>query len=239
MAYKVKLEIFEGPLDLLLYLIKKNEIDVCNIPIFEITEQYLEYLNLMQMLDLDIAGEFLVMAATLMHIKSRTLLPPEEQEELEEAEEDPRAELVQKLLEYQRFKQAAGRLENMEGKRAEMFGRMPSLIESDDEDDNELFEANLFDLISAFSKVLSGVSQQTFQEIIVDEFSVEEQMNRILEHFQMRSQAYFRQLFGNMMNKLELVCTFLAILELIREKKLMVRQPELFGEILLIKAENN
>ena len=124
MAYKVKLKIFEGPLDLLLYLIKKNEIDVCNIPIFEITEQYLEYLNLMQLLDLDIAGEFLLMAATLMYIKSRMLLPPEEQEELEEAEGDPRAELVQKLLEYQRFKQAAGRLENMEGKRAEMFGRM-------------------------------------------------------------------------------------------------------------------
>ncbi len=239
MGYKVKLKVFEGPLDLLLYLIKKNEIDICNIPIFKITEQYLEYLNLMQLLDLDIAGEFLVMAATLMQVKSRMLLPPEEQEELEEAEEDPRTELVQRLLEYQKFKQAASRLEDMEVERAELFSRMPSVTELDRKGDDESFEANLFDLISAFSGVLASVPRQTFQQIIADEFTVEEKMSRILEHFQARSQAYFRELFEDIMNRPEMVCTFLALLELIRKKEVIIRQPELFGEILVIKRKSD
>src|SRR3989338_9239973 len=125
MSYRVKLEIFEGPLDLLLYLIKKEELEIHDIPIAKITEQYLEYLELMKILDLNIAGEFLVMAATLMHIKSRMLLPPEAIAPEEEEEEDPRAELIRKLLEYKKFKEAAGQLSVMEREQSKVFVRLP------------------------------------------------------------------------------------------------------------------
>lgn len=233
MSYKVKLEIFEGPLDLLLYLIKKDEIDILDIPIAKITAQYLEYLELMQLLDLGIAGEFLVMAATLMHIKSRLLLPPEEREALEEPEEDPRQELVRRLLEYQKFKEAAQHLEEMELERSRYFVRSetPPVIE-----EGECFEASLFDLITAFSKVLTSVPRKTFQEIVIDEFTVEEKIGYILDILKDKTQTYFTNLFENMKNKMEVVCTFLALLELIRIKEAVVRQPKLFGPILVIKS---
>lgn len=233
MSYKVKLEIFEGPLDLLLYLIKKDEIDILDIPIAKITAQYLEYLELMQLLDLGIAGEFLVMAATLMHIKSRLLLPPEEREALEEPEEDPRQELVRRLLEYQKFKEAAQHLEEMELERSRYFVRSetPPVIE-----EGEYFEASLFDLITAFSKILTSVPRKTFQEIVIDEFTVEEKIGYILDILKEKTQTYFTNLFENMKNKMEVVCTFLALLELIRIKEAVVRQPKLFGPILVIKS---
>jgi len=233
MSYKVKLEIFEGPLDLLLYLIKKDEIDILDIPIAKITAQYLEYLELMQLLDLDIAGEFLVMAATLMHIKSRLLLPPEEREALEEPEEDPRQELVRRLLEYQKFKEAAQHLEEMGLERSRYFVRSetPPVVE-----DGEYFEASLFDLITAFSKVLTSVPRKTFQEIVIDEVTVEEKIGHILDILKEKTQTYFTNLFANMKNKMEVVCTFLALLELIRIKEAVVRQPKLFGPILVIKS---
>lgn len=233
MAYKVKLEVFEGPLDLLLYLIKKEEIDILDIPIAKITAQYLEYLELMRLLDLDIAGEFLVMAATLMHIKSRMLLPPEEREVLEEPEEDPRQELVRRLLEYQKFKEAAQHLEGMGLERSRYFVRSetPPVVE-----EGEYFEASLFDLITAFSKVLVSVPRKTFQEIVIDEFTVEEKIGHILDILKEKARTYFTNLFANMRNKMEVVCTFLALLELIRIKEVIVRQPKLFGPILVIKT---
>ena len=169
MSYKVKLEVFEGPLDLLLYLIKKNEIDIYDIPIAEITEQYLEYLELMRMLDLNIAGEFLVMAAKLIHIKSKILLPPEEKEVLPEEEEDPREELVRRLLEYKRFKEVAGVLQDLEGQRKKMFTRATSVEPGSEE---KFFEASLFDLITALTRVLKDVPKEVFQEIVRDEFTV-------------------------------------------------------------------
>ncbi|MBI3008382.1 MAG: segregation/condensation protein A, partial [Candidatus Omnitrophica bacterium] len=136
--------------------------DICDIPIARITEQYLEYLELMKLLDLSIAGEFLVMAATLMHIKSRMLLPPEELEELEEEEEDPRAELVRRLLEYKKFKEAAKQLEERELGQRNVFTRVSP---AEDEEKGTFFEASLFDLISAFSKVIEGIPKEAFQEI--------------------------------------------------------------------------
>ncbi len=235
MSYKVKLEIFEGPLDLLLYLIKKDKVDILDIPIARITEQYLEYLEFMRMLDLDIAGEFLVMAATLMHIKSRMLLPPEEREALEEPEEDPRQELVRRLLDYQKFKEAAGRLEEMGARRAKFFARGQQQKAFEDEEGPHL-EASLFDLISAFSKVLATVPRKAFREIIIDEFTVEEKMGHILDLLKEKSRRYFTNLFENIRNRLEVVCTFLALLELIRLKEVTVKQPELFGQILVIKV---
>ena len=151
MTYKVKLEIFEGPLDLLLYLIKKEELDIYNIPIARLTEQYLETLNLMELLDLEVAGEFLVMAATLMQIKSKTLLPPDPAETAEEA--DPRAELVRRLLEYKAFKEAAEELRGFEGKRSGIFTRFGVEPEIDG-GDSPFLEGSLFDLITAFSRIL-------------------------------------------------------------------------------------
>ena len=156
MSYKVRLEIFEGPLDLLLHLIKKEEVDISDIPISKIAGQYLEYLELMKMLDLNIAGEFIVMAATLMHIKSKMLLPKVEgEEELEE--EDPRAELVKRLLEYKKFKEVAGELFYMEKCQKDVFSRQISENTKITKEDDVYFEASLFDLISTFNKVMKEI----------------------------------------------------------------------------------
>jgi len=236
MSYKVKLEIFEGPLDLLLFLIKKEEINIYDIPIAKITEQYLEYLELMKLLDLDIAGEFLVMAATLMHIKSRMLLPPEELEAESEEEEDPRAELVRKLLEYKRFKEAARQLEDMELGQRNIFTRMNV---EEYEEEKVFFEASLFDLISAFSKMIEGMPKEIFQEIIKDEVTVEEKVHQLMHMLLVEPIVYFTRLFENARSKLEIIATFLAILELIRLKEIIIVQRSLFGEIEIIRNDVN
>jgi len=230
MDYKVRLDIFEGPLDLLLYLIKKSELDIQNIPINTITEQYLEYLNLMQLLDLDIAGEFLVMAATLMHIKSKMLLPPDETPALEEEELDPRAELVQRLLEYKRFKEAASNLQKMEGERSLSFTRYPARIEMDG-GDSPFLEASLFDLISAFSKVLKNMPKDVFHRVIKDEFTVAEKVHQIFHLLVENEALLFSSLFKKAKNKFEAITIFLAILELIRLKEVMIVQNRLFEDI--------
>ena len=232
MSYKIKLEIFEGPLDLLLFLIRKNELDIYNIPIAEITRQYLEYLELMQSLDLNIAGEYLVMAATLMHIKSKMLLPPEEVEEEEAEEEDPREELIRRLLEYQKFKEAAEHLEERERHQKDVFSRTPYDEKKYAPDDDEVyFEASVFDLISAFSKALKKVPKEKFQEIIQDEFTVSDKIHELLHILMEKEVLYVTRLFKNSKNKLEVIAIFLAILELIRLKEILVVQEKPFGEI--------
>ncbi|MGE4358120.1 MAG: ScpA family protein [Candidatus Omnitrophota bacterium] len=238
MSYQVRLEVFEGPLDLLLYLIKKNEVNIFDIPIAQITEQYLEYLELMEMLDLNISGEFLVMAATLINIKSRMLLPPEEKP-LEEEEEDPRAELVKRLLEYARFKEVALNLRERELKRKEEFIRKEGAKQFIDEEGNVYFEASLFDLITAFSKAVGHISRETFQEIIRDEVTVEEKIHELLHLFVSKEVVYFGELLANAKTKIEIIVTFLAILELIRLKEIIARQRELFGEIEIIRNEKH
>lgn len=236
MSYKVKLEVFEGPLDLLLYLIKKNEVDIYDIPIASVTEQYLEYLELMRMLDLNIAGEFLVMAATLIHIKSKMLLPPEEKEILPVEEEDPREELVRRLLEYKRFKEAAGVLQDLEGQRRQMFTRAATIeLESGE----KFFEASLFDLITALTKVLKDVPKDVFQEIVKDEFTVEQKVHDILHILVEKPAIFISELFGKARNKLEIIATFLAVLELIRLKEILVVQKECFGDIEVIRNEKH
>lgn len=236
MSYKVKLEIFEGPLDLLLYLIKKNEIDIYDIPIAAITEQYLEYLELMRMLDLNIAGEFLVMAATLIHIKSKMLLPPEEKEILPEEEEDPREELVRRLLEYKKFKEVAGVLQDLEGQRRQMFTRGVA-VELDSGE--KFFEASLFDLITALTRVLKDVPKEVFQEIVKDEFTVEQKVHDLLHLLVDKPFIYLSGLFKEAKNKLEIIATFLAVLELIRLKEILVVQKASFGEIELVRNEKH
>jgi len=237
MSYKVKLEIFEGPLDLLLYLIKKNELDIYDIPIASITEQYLEYLELMRMLDLNIAGEFLVMAATLIHIKSKMLLPTEEKEVLPEEEDDPREELVKRLLEYKRFKEAASVLQNLEGQRKEMFTKV-GVVEPD-VSGQQFFEASLFDLITALTRVLKDVPKDVFQEIVKDEFTVEQKIHDLLHMLVTEPVLYLSSLFKNARHKTEIIATFLAVLELIRLKEILVVQKQRFGEIEVVRNEKH
>jgi len=236
MSYKVKLEVFDGPLDLLLYLIKKEELDIYDIPIAKITDQYLEYLELMQLLDLNIAGEFIVMAATLMHIKSKMLLPPDEAEGEEKEEEDPRAELVKRLLEYKKFKEAAAELSHMESQQKHFFPRVGSSAPKEAVPlEDEFFEASLFDLITAFTKVLKDIPKETFYQVIKDEFTVSEKIHDIL-HILVENQAiFFTDLFKKAKNKTEIITIFLALLELIRLKEVLVRQPAPFAEIEIIK----
>ncbi|MFH1478979.1 MAG: segregation/condensation protein A [Candidatus Omnitrophota bacterium] len=238
MSYKVKLEVFEGPLDLLLYLIKKNEIDIYDIPISTITEQYLEYIELMRMLDLNIAGEFLVMAATLIHIKSKLLLPPEEKEALIEEEEDPREELVRRLLEYKKFKEVAGVLQDLEGQRKKMFTRS-SNFEPGEGEPEKFFEASLFDLITALTKVLKDVPKEMFQEIVKDEFTVEQKVHDLLHMLVEKPVIYLIELFKKSKNKLEIISTFLAVLELIRLKEIVIVQKHSFGDIEVIRNEKH
>lgn len=238
MTYRVKLPVFEGPLDLLLFLIKQNHIDITNLPIADIVEQYLQYLGLMQILDLDIAGDFLVMAATLLQIKSKLLLPPDETPPDEE-EPDPRAELVRKLLEYQQFKAAAERLQELERQRLAVFTRVPPEGQRLEEEvvEEPFFEASLFDLLTALSKVLQKVPKEIFHEIIKDEFTVEQKVASLRERLTQTTRVTFSQLFESAKNKLEAITIFLALLELIRQRFVVARQGEVFGDILVLRAD--
>ncbi len=237
MTYKVKLEVFEGPLDLLLYLIKKEEVDIYDIPIAKIAGQYLQYLDLMQLLDLQLAGEFLVMASTLMQLKSRLLLPVEERGAGEEEEEDPRAELVRRLLEYKKFKEVAAHLEELEKEQSQVFRRRvktASFGAAEPEEEN-YFEASLFDLISAFSKILKSVPKKEFLQIIKDEWTVETKIHDLLHLLIVKPVVYFSKLFEKAKNKTEIITTFLAILELIRLKEVLIRQEHPFAEIQIMR----
>lgn len=235
MSYKIKLEIFEGPFDLLLYLIRKDEINIYDIPIAGILDQYLKYLELMRLLDLNIAGEFIVMAATLMQIKSKMLLPQEVrlEDEIPDEEKDPRVELVKRLLEYKQFKEAAEQLRLKERARQDLFKR--PAVSKDEETGESFFEASLFDLISAFSKALKDVPKELIYEVIKDEFTVEGKVNELLHMFEDHKRITLTSLFSNAKNKLEAIATLLAVLELIRLKEVIVVQKSLFGEIEVLK----
>jgi len=240
MSYKIKLEIFEGPLDLLLYLVKKDHLNIYDIPIAKVTEQYLAYLNLMQLLDLNIAGEFLVMSATLMQIKSKMLLPPDPSEGTVEREEDPREELVQRLLEYEKFKEIAESLRQRETDQREVFKRPKTEIEKEIPRDKEVyFEASIFDLINAFTKALKDVPKEVFYEVIKDEFTIEEKIHQILHLLLVNPAVQLSQLFGNAKSKMEVIVIFLAILELVRMKEIICRQRELFQDIEILRNKEN
>jgi segregation and condensation protein A len=231
---KVRLETFEGPLDLLLYLIKKNEIDIYDIPISVITQQYLEYLEIMKNLNLDVAGEFLLMAATLLHIKSKMLLPPTgEEEEGEKEEEDPRAELVRRLLEYQRFKEAAQQLVKGPLLDREVFVRSffgDALAEKQAEEDVS-GEVTLFDLLEVMKKVLEGLPAEDFQEISVEHLNIKDKILHIMERLWETESLAFTELYTASTPRREIVVTFLALLELLRLRMIRVYQGETFGAI--------
>jgi segregation and condensation protein A len=234
-SYAVKLPAFEGPLDLLLHLIRKSEINIYDIPISLITGQYLEYLDLMKSLNLAIAGEFLVMAATLIHIKSKMLLPLSETDELEE-ETDPRADLVMRLLEYQRFKDAANGFETREQEWREVFYRPPAVGSGEPPDEINLVDLSLFDLLEALRGVMQRAPEKRGMEIVVDELSVQDRMGLILDRLEGEENLTFNSLFDRDTARLAMVVTFLALLELIRLKRVHIIQTELFGVIRVWKT---
>ena len=229
---KIRLDIFEGPLDLLLYLIKKEHLNIYDIPITAVVDQYLQFLELMKFLDINIASEYMVMSATLINIKSKTLLP--KVVEPEEPEQDPRDELVKRLLEYEKFKEAAEYLKEKERDRLKYIARSSS-----DTENKEVFlEASIFDLISAFKSALSEVPRDIFFEIIKDEFTVEQKIHDLLHLFLMKETVLLLELFSSAKSKLEVVVIFLAILELIRLREIVAVQKELFGSIALARRQN-
>lgn len=237
LEYKVKLPVFEGPLDLLLHLIKEQKLDIYDIPISEITRHYLEYLDLMTTLNLDIAGDYMVMAAELARIKSKMLLPVEEagEEEEEGGGQDPRAELVEKLLEYKKYKEAALELRRMETKQGEIFTRKSDNPEYEDEG-NELLEVTIFDLLNAFKRVLKSVSYKAEYEITVETMSVTDKMSYITSILDRISLMDFESLFRDSATKMEIVTTFLALLELIRLGVVRIQQLRSASTIKIYKV---
>ncbi len=236
--YQVKLGVFEGPLDLLLHLIRKHELDIYDIPIVMITQQYIEYLKLMETLNLDIAGEFLVMAATLIYIKSRTLLPSTSEEEAEP--EDPRAQLVQQLLEYKRFKNVAQQLRECEEEREEIFTRQAPPPEDLVSNEDPGLEVSLFELLRCFQQVIDRVGQAEYYEVSAPgSINIEQQTEFILNKLLVHKQLSFEDLFEAQDTKLKLIVTFLALLELIRQQQVLVRQPVPFGQILIYAVDKS
>lgn len=241
MTYKLKLEMFEGPLDLLLYLIKKNEIDICDIPIAQVTEQYLEYIEMMHLLNLDIVGEFLVMAATLIQIKSKMLLPPDPAEE-QPPEEDPRDELVRRLLEYKKFKEIADDLKEKESLRQDLFPRSvdtQKMSELKEEAKEVYYEVSLFDLINALTHTLRRLPEEKNYEISQDEYTVDQKIHMILHRLMDRERIVLSELLADSKSKMEVIVTFISVLELIRLKEILVIQQHLFEEIEIIRNKQH
>lgn len=239
MAINIKIEVFEGPMDLLLHLIKKAEVDIYDIPIAEITEQYIEYLKQMEELDLNIASEFLVMAATLLEIKSQMLLPRKKSLEDENAVDiDPRQELIEKLVEYKKYKEFAERLKSIEDNNF-LFFKAPDVI--DDIEDEEVFYRNitLDNLMYSFKKVIK-LYENKFnkrgeipRDIDYDEYKIEDKMEEIQRAIALHRSLHFEEFFVDVRDKLELVVIFLAMLELIKLKLIKVVQNHNFGDILI------
>lgn len=235
--YKVRLEIFEGPLDLLLYLIKKDEIGIYDVSIERITKQYLDYINTFKMLNIELASEFIVMAANLMYIKSRELLPQVQQPPDEEADEDdPRWELIRQLVEYKKFKDAAQFLGVQEVRADEFFATTPELPDLTAPSPSATGEVGIFDLIRAFQRVLKRFENTTdIREIASDRFSVADKIEHLLETIPVGARVKFETLFSSAASRGEVIVTFLAMLELMKLNHLQVEQEHMLGEIVVIR----
>jgi segregation and condensation protein A len=230
--YKVKLEIFEGPLDLLLYLIKRDELDIYDISLERITRQYLEYLQAFKELNIDVAGEFVVMAANLMYLKSRSLLPVDQQPPEEDADEDdPRWELIRQLIEYKKFKEAAAHLQTRQFEQERIYLREPATPEFAPAP-LRLGEVGIFQLINAFQNVIKRIeAREDLQEIFGEHYTVSDKITWILERVGDGVPLKFSELFVSMASRVEVVVTFLALLELIRLKQVRASQANPFDEI--------
>ena len=239
--YKVQFEVFEGPLDLLLYLIKKEEVDIYAVNLTKLASQFLAYVELMRQFDLEVAGEFLVMASTLMYIKSRELLPVEKQAVVEgddEEGEDPRWELIRQLVEYRKFKDAAAKLQLLEERQENTFPRVPGKIEFAAENVPAKPDVGIFDLLNAVSGILKRFTEKeaSIRQIYEDKWTVSEKIELVRRLIDERGTVKFSELFAQAANRAEVVCTFLALLELIRLKHLACVQPEPFAEIEITRA---
>lgn len=239
--YKVKFEVFEGPLDLLLYLIKKEEVDIYEVNLTKLATQFIEYIEMMREFDLEIAGEFLVMASTLMYIKSRELLPVDQQVQVEGEEEgvDPRWELIRQLVEYKKFKDAAAQLQVLEARQEGVFPRVPARLEFETDAPAPKPDVSIFDLLNAVNAVLKRFEKRdTARDIFEDKWTVSEKIEAILRVLGARETVRFSELFEDATSRSEVVCTFLALLELIRLKQLVCLQPAEFAEIEIRRAAN-
>lgn len=230
-GYKVQLEIFEGPLDLLLHLIRQQEIDIYEIPIAQITDQYLHYLKIMEDLNITIAGDFLVMAATLIHIKSGMLLPAEPGSEMAEEVEQSKNELVERLLEHEKFKQAAQMLYERETVELSVWPPDDSEFQ---EEEKELISANVFDLVSAFHRMLERYKDQIVLEIQNEAVSLEEKIQEIRRLLKVQGEFLFSLFFQKKISRLHLAVTFFALLELTRLKEIQLVQKGLFEDIRIL-----
>ena len=236
--YKISLDVFEGPLDLLLYLIKKDELDIFNIPVEHVTKQYMSYMDMMKMLDLNIAGEFLVMAATLMMIKSRMLLPVEHRPDLEDEEEDPRWDLVRQLVEYKKFKDAAEHLDDLQLEQENIFGRGADNVELGHDGSVALNDVGIFDLITAFQEALKKAKKEdNLTEIFADKWTVADKVDTIMRIIRTQGHTRLLTLFEGMTHRYEMVCTFLAILELMKLRHIRAVQREHFSDIEIVAGE--
>lgn len=237
--YNVKFEVFEGPLDLLLYLIKKEEVDIYEVNLTKLATQFLDYIETMRLLDLEVAGEFLVMAATLLYIKSRELLPIDQQAQVEGEDEgeDPRWELIRQLVEYKKFKDAAAGLAVLEARQENVFPRTPGKLEFEAERATGA-EASIFELLNAVNTVLLRFTRRPEQrDIFEDKWTVSEKIEQLMRAICEQGRLKFSELFASLTSRSEVVVTFLALLELIRLKQLVAVQREAFGEIEICRAE--
>ncbi|MBA3273548.1 MAG: segregation/condensation protein A [Chthoniobacterales bacterium] len=236
--YKVKLEIFEGPLDLLLYLIKRDELDIYEISLERVTREYLEYLQAFKELNIDVAGEFVVMAANLIYLKSRSLLPTDQQPPEEDAEEDdPRWDLIRQLIEYKKFKEAAGQLQARQLEQELIFVREPGAIDMPVFAPLRLGEVGIFQLINAFQTVIKRVeAREDMREIFGEHYTVSDKIEWILQRVGDGVPLRFSELFVAMASRVEIVVTFLALLELVRLHQVRATQPKPFDEIEIVAA---
>jgi len=232
MRYRVKLDIFEGPFDLLLFLIRKNEVDIYDIPISKITTQFLNYIEALQLLDLNVAGDFIEMVAILMHIKARMLLPATELEG-EEAD-DPRTELVERLIEYKRFKEASYELDDLEENRSKLYSRkyfdyLP--LQEKISDEEYLDQVSMFDLMVAFSKAIKNMPKVVYHEVKKIDVTVEQQSEFIIEKLKTGKILLFQELMKELKEKIVMIVTFISLLELVRKGDIIVRQSKVFDDI--------
>ena len=239
MSYRVKLQTFEGPLDLLLFFIKRDELDIYDIPISKITKEFLEYLHLLQELDLEVAGDFIVMAAELMQIKVKMLLPkaPGEDEE-----EDPRADLVRRLLEYKRYKEASTVLSRLEDESNKLFYRQsfqsdPKVMTLEDQEES-LKHVTMYNLIASFKKVLDSVPKKIYHDIELVNVTIDEQMSYIADLLRLRDEVAFFEMVSHMTEKIRIIVTIIAILEMAKNKLIGFRLADYEDDFIIYKIRN-
>ena len=238
--FRIQFKVFEGPMDLLLFLVKKQEVDICEVNLTGLATQFIEYVEVMKQLDLDQAGEFIVMASTMMYIKSRELLPVSEQvgDDDDGDDGDPRWDLIRRLVEFKRFKDASDDLQRLEIEREKVYTRRPGSIPIDPLPMGNRLEASILDLVGAVNELLQRVDgrEAAKGEIVEDRWSISEKIVAIRERLGRVDQLKFSELFDGVRSRGEVVATFLALLELIRLKQLMATQDDLFGEIEMFVA---